>query len=115
MRDMFHGYYQLTDEALAAIWKKCLFSFDTSVLLGLYIYSEKTRNDYLACSLLLALEGQALPLSSKYSQTDQAILIQHRRSSVIRLCRPLIPLGVGERKRLRFDPGPADGQNLSTR
>ena len=68
MRDMFHGYYQLTDEALAAIWKKCLFSFDTSVLLGLYIYSEKTRNDLLGVLTSLSTRRpSAAPLKQVFT------------------------------------------------
>ncbi|MBD2566847.1 DUF4935 domain-containing protein [Anabaena lutea FACHB-196] len=43
MRDLFPGYYQPTEEEFAELWEKCIFSFDTNVLLHIYRYSPKTR------------------------------------------------------------------------
>ncbi|WP_157162599.1 PIN domain-containing protein [Cylindrospermum stagnale] len=43
MRDLFPGYYQPTEEEFAELWKECIFSFDTNVLLHIYRYSPKTR------------------------------------------------------------------------
>ncbi|MEA5576168.1 PIN domain-containing protein [Anabaena sp. UHCC 0451] len=43
MRDLFPGYYQPTEEDFSELWKECIFSFDTNVLLHIYRYSPKTR------------------------------------------------------------------------
>jgi PIN like domain len=43
MRDLFPGYYQPTEEEFSELWKECIFSFDTNVLLHIYRYSPKTR------------------------------------------------------------------------
>ena len=43
MRDLFPGYYQPTKEEFTELWKECVFSFDTNVLLHIYRYSPKTR------------------------------------------------------------------------
>ncbi|MEH2460905.1 PIN-like domain-containing protein [Nostoc sp.] len=43
MRDLFPGYYQPTEQEFAELWKECIFSFDTNVLLHIYRYSAKTR------------------------------------------------------------------------
>ncbi|MGJ0300874.1 PIN-like domain-containing protein [Aliarcobacter cryaerophilus] len=48
MKKMFEGFYETTDKELKDIWKESstLFVFDTNVLLNLYSYAEKTRNDF---------------------------------------------------------------------
>ncbi|MFM2060738.1 MAG: hypothetical protein RLZZ507_408 [Cyanobacteriota bacterium] len=38
MRDLFPGYYQPTEKEFAELWKECIFSFDTNVLLHIYRY-----------------------------------------------------------------------------
>ena len=43
MRYLFPGYYQPTEEEFTELWKECIFSFDTNVLLHIYRYSPKTR------------------------------------------------------------------------
>ncbi|MBE9201108.1 MULTISPECIES: PIN domain-containing protein [unclassified Nodularia (in: cyanobacteria)] len=43
VRDLFPGYYQPTEEDFTELWKECVFSFDTNVLLHIYRYSPKTR------------------------------------------------------------------------
>ncbi|MEA5617025.1 PIN domain-containing protein [Cronbergia sp. UHCC 0137] len=43
MRDLFPGYYQPTKQEFDELWKECIFSFDTNVLLHIYRYSPKTR------------------------------------------------------------------------
>ncbi|WP_353930248.1 PIN domain-containing protein [Okeanomitos corallinicola TIOX110] len=43
MRDLFPGYYQPTDQEFNELWKECIFSFDTNVLLHIYRYSPKSR------------------------------------------------------------------------
>lgn len=47
MRDMFRGYYQPTDEEMAAIWQDGLISLDANVLLSLYNVQEATSALYL--------------------------------------------------------------------
>lgn len=46
MRNKFHGYYPLTPGAIKALWHDCIFVFDASVLLGMYIYSESIRTKF---------------------------------------------------------------------
>jgi hypothetical protein len=43
MRDLFPGYYQPTEQEFDELWKECIFSFDTNVLLNIYRYSPQTR------------------------------------------------------------------------
>jgi hypothetical protein len=43
MRDLFPGYYQPTEQEFYELWKECIFSFDTNVLLNIYRYSPQTR------------------------------------------------------------------------
>jgi len=47
MRDLFPGYYRLTEEEFAELWKNCFFVLDTNVLLNLYGYDQKTRDEFL--------------------------------------------------------------------
>ena len=46
MRDLFRGYYKPTSEEFAAIWERCIFSFDTNVLLHIYSYTPETRERF---------------------------------------------------------------------
>jgi len=47
MKDTFKGYYQPTPEEFTELWKNGIFVLDTSVILGLYRYPIKARNDLL--------------------------------------------------------------------
>lgn len=49
MKNTFKGFYNPIDEEVESAWKdpSTLFVFDANVLLNLYSYSEKTRNDFL--------------------------------------------------------------------
>lgn len=47
MRKLFPGYYQKTQEQLAELWRQATFAFDTNVLLNLYRYQPKTRDEIL--------------------------------------------------------------------
>jgi hypothetical protein len=47
MKDLFPGYYPISDDELQQLWKDCLFIFDTSFLLDLYKMTSKTCNDVL--------------------------------------------------------------------
>ncbi len=44
MRDLFPGYYQPTEQEFDVLWKECIFSFDTNVLLHIYRYTPSTRD-----------------------------------------------------------------------
>lgn len=48
MRDSFPNYYPKTKEQFRLIWNECLFVPDTNVLLGLYRYTPKTRDELLS-------------------------------------------------------------------
>jgi len=47
MKAEFPGYFPISDEGQKAAWKNGLFSFDASVLLDLYRYSDETRQELL--------------------------------------------------------------------
>ena len=47
MRKLFSGYYRPTKEEFDELWEKCIFSFDTNVLLHLYRYTPETRDRLL--------------------------------------------------------------------
>lgn len=46
MRDLFSGYYPLTENELKEIWKECVFAFDTNILLHVYRYTPKARERF---------------------------------------------------------------------
>lgn len=46
MKDLFPGYYSLSDEEFSELWQQCFFIFDTNVLLGFYEYRNETRKDF---------------------------------------------------------------------
>jgi len=45
MRDLFPGYYRPTNDQFAQMWHECVFSFDADVLLNIYRYTPKTREE----------------------------------------------------------------------
>jgi hypothetical protein len=46
MKDLFPGYYYLlSDEDFQILWQKCIFIFDTNILLNFYEYYKETRED----------------------------------------------------------------------
>lgn len=47
MKDKFHGHYPPTPDETRDLWASCIFTFDASVLLNFYKYSETTRDSYL--------------------------------------------------------------------
>ncbi len=47
MKEIYPQYYQLSEKQLAELFKKCVFVFDTNVLLNLYRYSSSTKKDLL--------------------------------------------------------------------
>lgn len=54
MREMFSGYYRLSNDELKNLWANATFVFDANVLLNLYRYPEEARD-----SLLRVLRGIA--------------------------------------------------------
>lgn len=46
MKDLFYGFYPPTKQELDGLWTTGIFSFDSSVLLNLYRYSEPTRSAF---------------------------------------------------------------------
>jgi hypothetical protein len=47
MKKKFPEYYNPTEKELEELWENCIFIFDTSVILNLYEYSEKSRDEFL--------------------------------------------------------------------
>src|SRR5919199_777664 len=46
MKDLFPEYYSPTVEEFNELWQKCVFIFDTNVLLDFYEYRKGTREDF---------------------------------------------------------------------
>src|SRR6266446_547589 len=46
MRKKFLGYYKPTQNELTKMWREAIFVIDTSVLLNIYRYTPKTREDF---------------------------------------------------------------------
>lgn len=47
MEDLFPGYYSPSNEEFLELWQKCIFIFDTNVLLEFYEYRNETPEDFL--------------------------------------------------------------------
>jgi len=47
LKERFAGYYRPTDEEFNKIWSSCYFVLDTNILLDLYEYTPKTREDFI--------------------------------------------------------------------
>lgn len=47
MREFFPGHFRETQGAIKAAWQESLFIFDANVLLNLYRYSDRTRDEFL--------------------------------------------------------------------
>ncbi|HVM47052.1 MAG TPA: PIN domain-containing protein [Candidatus Acidoferrum sp.] len=47
MKTQFSGFYRPTEADFRRLWKTCIFALDANVLLNLYGYSEKTREEFL--------------------------------------------------------------------
>jgi hypothetical protein len=54
MRNAFRQYFRPTEAEIQELWTTCLFSFDASVLLNIYGYSNDTRDD-----LVHVIEGNS--------------------------------------------------------
>lgn len=48
MKALFSGRYRPTTGEFKQLWDTCIFAFDASILLNLYEYKQKTRNDLLS-------------------------------------------------------------------
>jgi len=44
LKNLFPGHYKPSEEEFQKLWDKCIFVFDTNILLNVYRYSEKTRD-----------------------------------------------------------------------
>lgn len=47
MKNLFRGYYRPTEDELKDIWANCLFVPDANVVLNLYRYSQRTREELM--------------------------------------------------------------------
>src|SRR5262249_13882425 len=47
MRNLFPGYYRLTQAELQELWEKAIFVLDANVLLNLYRYPKEASDDLL--------------------------------------------------------------------
>lgn len=47
MRDKFRGYYRPRVDEFAKLWEDCIFVLDTNVLLNIYRFGERTRENFL--------------------------------------------------------------------
>lgn len=47
MEDLFPGYYSPSNEKFLELWQKCIFIFDTNVLLDFYEHRNETPEDFL--------------------------------------------------------------------
>lgn len=47
MKNLFPGYYRLTDEEFRELWAKAIFVFDSNMLLNLYRFPHGPRNELL--------------------------------------------------------------------
>ena len=54
MKKLFSGYYRPTDKEYSVLWKTCIFVFDANVLLNLYQYSQKTRDELIGVIKLIS-------------------------------------------------------------
>ncbi len=46
MKDKFSEFYRPTDKEFENLWNDCIFTFDSNVLLNLYMYSEEARETF---------------------------------------------------------------------
>jgi len=85
MKDIFAGYYKLTDEEFKTLWDKAIFVFDTNVLLNLYRYQSSTRDSLLTVIERLA-ERVWIPyhVGLEYQRNRlKVIAAQHKRYSEV--------------------------------
>lgn len=47
MKNKFIQYFPPSENEIQEMWKNCTFVFDANVLLDMYRYSEKTRNEFM--------------------------------------------------------------------
>jgi len=77
LKDLFPQFYRLADSELAELFKSAVFIFDANMLLHLYRYPKKARDDLLRILVGLSLENRLwLPYQS-------ALEFQSNRLSVI--------------------------------
>lgn len=78
MKNLFPGHYKPSQEDFKKLWNKCIFVFDTNILLNVYRYSEKTR-ERLFEILDLLKERIWLPYQVAYEYQEERLkVISHQ-------------------------------------
>ncbi|MDY6885629.1 MAG: PIN-like domain-containing protein, partial [Pseudomonadota bacterium] len=81
MKDLFPGHFKEGHESLKDIWQTSLFVFDANILLNLYRYSDKTRNEFLR--VLKTIQASAwLPhrAADEYLNNRLSVIDQQEKS-----------------------------------
>ena len=79
MKASFPGYYRLSEEEFSTLWKDGIFVLDANVLLNLYRYPEKAREDLLKA--LLKISGRLwIPHQAalEYQRNRQTVMADQR-------------------------------------
>lgn len=80
MRDLFPGHYNPTEKQFKKLWREAIFVFDANILLNIYRYSEKTREEFF--QILSGLEGRVwLPhqVALEFQENRLDVLSNRRR------------------------------------
>ncbi len=88
MRDLFRGYYKLTENDIAGMWQEGIFAFDANMLLNVYQYSDKTEKSFF--EVLRKLDNRIwVPYQAAYEYQERRLAViseQHKAyQTVIRL------------------------------
>jgi len=80
MRDKFSGYYRPSKEEFALLWKDCIFVLDANVLLNLYRYPKKAKEELL--TTLSSVKGRIwLPFQAafEYQRNRPRVIAQQKK------------------------------------
>jgi len=47
MKNIFPGYFKLTEDEIKELWRTGIFALDANILLNMYRYSDSTRDDFI--------------------------------------------------------------------
>lgn len=81
MKKSFPGHFPPTKREMDRLWKSCLFTLDTNILLNLYRYSDATRKDFLG--VLEAIKDRLwLPhrAAQEYFENRLAVISQQEKA-----------------------------------
>jgi hypothetical protein len=81
MRKRFKNYHRLSNEEFNSLWRECTFAFDANVILNLYRYSDKTRDELL--SILGALQERIwMPYhaAAEFHRSRVKVVADHSRN-----------------------------------